>query len=86
MTKIINPAAFKPPLNEDQRAVVDLLKEALAQALEGQITSAAVIVCMKRGYAHVVAGRQASDLYMGCASLQREILDTVEVAGARKFQ
>ena len=76
---IIN--AFKPALNESQKAVVELLKESLAQALEGQITSIAVVVCMKTGYATAMAGRQAADLNMGCDTLKRKILDAVEEAG-----
>ena len=81
MSKIINPNSFKAPLSPDQMAVVDLLKEALAQALEGSITTVGVIACMKSGYAHVMAGRQAADLYMACGSMQREILDRVADAG-----
>lgn len=72
------------PLNESQKAVVDLLKEALAQALEGQISSVGVIACMKTGYATVMAGTQAADLNMGCDSLKRKILDAVESAGEEK--
>lgn len=70
--------------NPDQAAVIDLLKEALAQALEGNITSVGVVACMATGYAHVMAGRQAADLYMGCGSMQREILDAVSSEGARR--
>ena len=73
--------------SEDQRdqvAIVDLLKEALAQALEGKITSVGVIACMKGGYAHVIAGRQAADLNLGCDSLKRKILEMTEKEGARR--
>ena len=74
---------LKRPLTEDQKAVIDICKETLAQALEGDITSIAVVACMKTGYGSVMAGRQASDLYMGCGSLQRKILDAVENDGER---
>jgi hypothetical protein len=86
MSKIITPALFKSPLSEDQKQIVDILKETLAQALEGQFHSIAIVVCMASGYSHTMAGRQAADLNMGCDSLKRAILDTVEVAGARKMQ
>ncbi len=83
MTKLINTKhpIIGGSLSPDQLAVVDLLKEALAQALEGSITTVGIVACMKQGYATVLAGRQASDLFMGCASLQRKIIDTVEAAG-----
>jgi hypothetical protein len=68
-------------LTEDQKAVVELLKEALAQALEGHVTSIGIVVCMEKGYAHVMAGRQAADLNLGCDSLKLSILDRVEKAG-----
>jgi hypothetical protein len=72
----------EPKLSEDQVAVIDLLKEALAQALAGEITSIGIVCCMKNGYAHVMAGRQAADLNMGCDSMKLEILSRVERAGA----
>lgn len=84
MTKIIQPNNFKRPLTEDQIAVVDVLKEALAQALEGNITSVGIVACMKTGYATEVAGRQAADLNLGCDSLKRRILDATEFAGAQR--
>lgn len=70
-----------PKLTEDQKAVVEIAKETLAQCLEGQITSIAIVACMKSGYATVMAGRQAADLSLGCDSLKRKILDAVEAAG-----
>lgn len=73
------------PLNGSQKAVVELLKEALAQALEGQISSIGIVACMKSGYATVMAGTQAADLNMGCDSLKRKILDAVESAGENKM-
>lgn len=72
----------KPKLSEDQIAVIEICKETLAQAIEGSISSIGIVACMKSGYATVVAGRQASDIYMGAGSLQKKILDAVEAAGA----
>jgi hypothetical protein len=65
-------------LTEDQKAVIDVVKETLAQALEGSITSIGIVACMGTGYATIVAGRQAADLNMGCDSLKRKIIDAVE--------
>ena len=63
------------PLTEAQLACVDLLSEALEQARAGQITSIGIIVCMKGGYASVMAGTQAADLNLGCDDLKDKILD-----------
>ena len=84
-SKILHPG-FKAPLSEDQKAIIDMLKEALAQALEGQFTSAAVVVCMKEGFSHAAAGRNATALYMACGALQREILDKTSQAGKAYIQ
>jgi hypothetical protein len=73
----MKPKIIGAPLSEDQAAIVDLLKEALAQALEGQIKSIGVIVCMQGGFASAMAGRQASDLNLGCDDLKRKILEAV---------
>lgn len=69
---------LKTPLTESQIAVVDLLKEALAQALEGNITTVGIIACMENGFATVMAGSRAGDLNLGCDALKRKILDAVE--------
>ena len=77
------PTLIKP-LDEAQQACVDLLKEALKEAETGAITSIGIVVCMTTGYATVMAGTQASDLHMGCGSLQRKILDAVETGNVRR--
>jgi len=77
-----NIIGLKKPLTEDQKAVIEIAKETLAQALEGEISSIGIVACMKTGYATVMAGRQAADLFMGAGSLQRKILDAVENAGS----
>lgn len=75
---------LNPKLSEDQLAVVEICKETLAQALEGSISSIGIVVCMKTGYATVMAGRQAADLNLGCDSLKGKILNAVENAGAER--
>lgn len=78
---IIKMPGLKKPLTEDQLAIVEICKEMLAQALEGSISSIAVVACMKTGYGTAMAGRQAADLYMGAGSLQKKILAAVEASG-----
>ena len=73
----MKPKIIGAPLSEDQAAIVDLLKEALAQALEGHIKTVAVIACLEGGFATVMAGRQAADLNLGCDELKRKILNAV---------
>lgn len=64
-------------LDKDQMAVVDALKEALAQALEGNIDSLAMVACMKGGWATVIVGNRPGDLNLGCDDLKGKILDAV---------
>jgi hypothetical protein len=71
------------PLDEAQIACADLLKEALAEALEGRVTSIGIIACMKDGYAAVMAGHQASALNLGCDELKRRILDAISSGNVR---
>ena len=63
----------KPPLNEDQIAIVDLLKETLAQALEGNFTTIGIVVCMPEGFASVMSGRDAGSLNLACDDLKYKI-------------
>lgn len=67
-----------PILDESQQACVDLLRQALAEAERGEIRTVGIVVCMESGYATVMAGSCAGDLYLGVASLARKILDAVE--------
>ena len=64
-------------LDESQRACVDLLEEALEQARDGKIDAVGIVVCMKGGFASVMAGKRAGDLNLGCDDLKRKILDAV---------
>ncbi len=72
-----SPAILATPLNEHQVACVDLLKEALAQALEGNVYGLAVVVCMDGGWATQIAGNRPGDLNLGCDDLKGKILDAV---------
>jgi len=69
MSKIINAK----PLTEDQIQIVDILKETLAQALEGNFTTIGIVVCMEKGFASVMTGRQAADLNLACDDLKYKI-------------
>ena len=75
-----------PKLTQDQIDVIEVCKETLAQALNGDISSIGIIACMKGGYATVLSGRQAADLNLGCDSLKMKILDRVERAGEEKIR
>lgn len=83
MSKILG---LTQPLTDDQIQVIDILKETLAQAIEGNFTSIGIVVCMKKGYAHAMAGSQAADLNLGCDSLKAAILGAVEGAGGRALE
>lgn len=65
------------PLTEEQQAVITLLEEALREAKAGHINSIGIIACMPTGFASVMAGKQAGDLYLGAGDMQRKILDAV---------
>lgn len=79
MTKIIGKS-----MDEDQAAIVDLLKEALAQALEGNIKTVGIVACMEGGFAAVMAGRQAADLNLACDDLKAKILKAVTEGSAER--
>ena len=72
-----NAVSLKLPLDEHQVACVEMLKEALAQALEGNIHSMAIVLCMQGGWATNVAGNRPGDLNLGCDDLKTKILDAV---------
>ena len=82
MTIITKP----PPLTEDQIEIVEILKETLAQALQGKIDSIAIIACMEGGFASVMGGRNAGGLNLGCDELKAKILNAVVGAGEKKVQ
>ena len=72
-----NIIGAKPALNEDQIAIVEMLKETLAQALEGNFTTIGIVVCMKEGFASVMSGRDAGSLNLACDDLKFKILKAV---------
>lgn len=65
------------PLTDEQADIVDMLKETLAQALEGNFTTIGIVVCMKEGFASVLSGRDAGSLNLACDDLKRKILEAV---------
>ncbi len=73
----MKPRIIGAPMPEDQAAIVDLLKETLAHALEGKIKTVAIIACFDDGFASVLAGRQASALNLACDELKAKILAAV---------
>jgi len=54
-------------------AIVDLIKEALAQALEGNVKTIGIVACLEGGFASVMAGRHAADLNLACDDLKYKI-------------
>ena len=71
-------AILRTPLTEDQRAIVEMLKETLAQALEGNFHTIGIVVCMKPGFSHAMAGSDAGNLNLGCDDLKADILAAVK--------
>lgn len=70
-TPLIHPA--KAPLSEFQQACVELLSDALEEAVKGRISSAAIVVCMDDGIATVMAGKNGAALNIGCDDLKKKI-------------
>lgn len=64
-------------LSESQEACIEALAQAIDEVRSGNVDAVGVIACFKDGFASVTAGRRAGDLYLGCADLQRKILDRV---------
>ena len=74
----------KPAFTEDQIAIIDLVKETLAQALEGNIKTIGIVACMEDGFASVMSGRQAADLNLACDDLKYKIHAAVTSGTAEK--
>lgn len=68
-------------LDEMQQSCVDLLSDALEQALSGRISSVAIVVCMDDGIATVMAGRNGGALNIGCDDLKHKIHASMFVDG-----
>lgn len=71
------PIIARPQLSEMQVACIDLLKEALAEALEGKVFGVGIALCMDGGWATVMAGTRPGDLNLACDDLKRKILNAV---------
>jgi len=56
-----------------QQACVDLLTDALEEAMKGRISSVALVVCMDDGIATVMAGVNGGALNLGCDDLKHKI-------------
>jgi hypothetical protein len=56
-----------------QQACVDLLSDALEEAVKGRISSVALVVCMDNGIATVMAGVNGGALNIGCDDLKMKI-------------
>lgn len=79
----VKPTIFPAPpvLNEMQQACVDLLTDALEEAMKGRISSVAIVVCMDDGIGTNMAGTNGVALNIGCDKLKREILEAIFVDG-----
>lgn len=75
MTNLNNGTALGhgPLLDDMQQACVDLLTDALEEAMKGRITSVAIVVCMDQGIATVMAGKNGGALNIGCDDLKKKI-------------
>jgi uncharacterized protein YaiI (UPF0178 family) len=60
-------------LDETKQACVDLLTDALEEAIAGRISSVAIVVCMDDGIATVMAGKNGTALNIGCDDLKQKI-------------
>ena len=60
-------------LDDMQQACVDLLSDALEEAMKGRITSVAIVVCMDDGIAPVMAGKNGVALNIGLDQLKHQI-------------
>ena len=75
-----------PTLTQDQIQIVEILKETLAQALEGKISTIGIIACFEDGFASVMGGSAAGALNLGCDDLKIKILQAVVGAGQKKVE
>jgi hypothetical protein len=70
-----NSPISKPPIafDEMQQGCIDVLTDALEEAMRGRITSVALVVCMDDGIATVMAGKNGGALNIGCDDLKKKI-------------
>ena len=77
------PITGGPNLSDSQIACIDLLKEALAEALEGRVSGVGIVLCLDGGWASVMAGTRPGDLNLGCDDLKAKILHAVTDRSAK---
>jgi hypothetical protein len=68
----------KPAFSSQQIACIDLLKEALALALEGQIDCIGIALCMHGGYSSNIAGNRPAELMLATFDLQCQIREATQ--------
>ena len=84
-----SPIIFPPSksLDPQNQACVDVLTDALEEAVKGRISSVALVVCMDDGIATVMAGKNGLALNIGCDDLKKKIhaamFEDGNVAGKR---
>lgn len=79
------PRILGAPMGEDQVAIIDALKDALALAIEGKIRTIGVLVCFEEGFASGMAGHDAGALNLACDDLKYKIHKAV-TAGSDERQ
>ena len=72
------PIITSSPLNENQIACVDTLKEALALALEGKIDCLGIALCMSGGYASEISGNRPGELMLAAFDMQCKIREATQ--------
>lgn len=60
-------------LDEDQKAMIHLLEEAIKEVKSGHMKTVGIIACMDKGPAWVMAGSQAANLFLGASMMQDDI-------------
>ena len=69
--------AGKTGLDRWQQDAVDVLSDALEEALKGRVTAVALVVCMDDGIATNLCGKNGGALNLGCDDLKRKILGSM---------
>lgn len=71
-------APLAKPLDDDQIAMVDMIKETLAMALEGRFRGLAIVVSLDNGFSHAICGKPGTgpEMNLACDDLKRQILET----------
>jgi hypothetical protein len=64
-----------------QQACVDVLTDALEEAIKGRISSVALVVCMDDGIGTTMAGMNGLALNIGCDDLKKKIHEAIFIDG-----